>query len=122
METQVPPGWPWGVRPPGADDWERQAIALLLDCCPPDFRGESLFTRHPLVLAIFAERCLQGQQRAAQDGLAQVRADLEDRMEQPVIDRAVDIWQAESARLARLAREVGLLRRALAGERFVPTL
>ncbi|SDT48193.1 hypothetical protein [Microlunatus soli] len=122
METLVPPGWPATVRPPGVEGWERQAIAHLLDCCPPDFRREALFARHPLVLAIFAERCVQGQQRAAHDGLALVRADLGDRFDQPVVDAAVDVWQAESARLIRVVREVDLLRRAFSGEQFVPTL
>lgn len=117
-----PPGWPAGVRPPGAEGWERQAVAHLLDCCPPDFRAEPLFSRHPLVLAVFAGWSVHGQQVAAQDGLAQVRADLGSDFEQPVVDAAVDAWQAESARLTRLAREVALLRRALRGEQFVPTI
>lgn len=122
MDGYVPPGWPAEVRPPGAQDWEAQAVSYLLDCCPPDFRAHPMFRRHPLVLATFATHCVRGQQRAAADGLADVRQDLGERVEPHVVDQAVDIWQAEVARLARVERSVDLIRRALLGERFVPRL
>jgi hypothetical protein len=122
MGSYLPPGWPDGVRPPGSADWEIQAVGYLLDCCPPDFRGQRIFRRHPVVLATFAAHCLRGQQRAAADGLADVRGDLGDLVEPHVVDEAVDCWQAEVARLARVERSVDLLRRGLQGERFVPKM
>jgi hypothetical protein len=122
MTAYAPPGWPDEVRPPDAPDWERQAVAYLLDLCPPDFRGERLFLRHPEVLAAFATECVRGQQRAAMDGLAAVRVELAEVVGPEVINQAVDIWQQEAARLVRVARAVDLLRRALVGERFVPRM
>lgn len=122
MEGYAPPGWPEAVRPPGAADWDRQAVAYLLDCCPPDFRGYPVLLRHPMVLAAFAAHSVKGQRRAADDGLATARADLQQRVEQRVIDQAIDAWQAEIARLVRVERAVDLLTRALGGQRFTPQL
>lgn len=122
MEGYAPPGWPEVVRPPGAVDWDRQAVAYLLDCCPADFRGYPVLQRHPMVLAAFARHSVQGQRRAATDGVSMARTDLEQRVEQRVIDEAVDVWQAELARLARVERAVDLVTRALGGERFTPRL
>ena len=122
MEMPSPPGWPEHVRPPGADGWQEQAVQHLLDCCPPEFRGVPLLARYPWVLAVFAERSVRGRQSVTRDAIAEIRAELDDRVEPQVVQAALDIWQAESARLQRLSREVTLLRHALAGDRFVPTM
>ena len=47
----VPPGWPPGVLPPQAPEWERSAVAWLFDLCPPDYRAHEVLRRHPVVLA-----------------------------------------------------------------------
>lgn len=122
MDGYAPPGWPEIVRPPGSVDWDRQAVAYLLDCCPPDFRGYPILQRHPMVLAAFARHSVKGQLRAATDGVSTARADLEHRVEQRVIDDAVDAWHSELARLARVERSVDLVTRALSGERFTPRM
>lgn len=122
MDGYAPPGWPDAVRPPGATDWDRQAVAYLLDCCPADFRGHPVLQRHPMVLAAFARHSVSGQRRAATDGVSMARSDLEQRVDQRVIAEAVDAWQAELARLARVERAVDLVSRALGGERFTPRL
>ncbi|GAB3926353.1 hypothetical protein GCM10011575_07430 [Microlunatus endophyticus] len=122
MDGYAPPGWPEVVRPPGAVDWDAQAVAYLLDCCPADFRSYPVLRRHPMVLAVFARHSVRGQRRAAADGVSTVRSDLEQRVEHRVIDEALDAWQSEIARLARVERSVDLLSRALAGERFAPRL
>ena len=122
MGSYAPPGWPEEVRPPDAPDWETQAVGYLLDHCPPDFRVERLFRRHPAVLAVFAVECVRGQQRATMDGLASARVELAAVAAPEVVDHAVDLWQAEAARLVRVARAVDLLRRALTGERFTPRI
>jgi hypothetical protein len=122
MDGYAPPGWPEVVRPPGALEWDRQAVAYLLDNCPSEFRGYPVLRRHPMVLAAFAGHCVQGQRRAADDGLAMVRADLQQHVEQRVIDEAIDAWQSEIARLARVERAVDLVARALGGQRFTPRM
>jgi hypothetical protein len=122
MDGYAPPGWPEVVRPPGAQDWDAQAVAYLLDCCPADFRSYPVLRRHPMVLAAFARHSVWGQRRAATDGVSMARSDLEQRVEHRVIDEALDAWQSEIARLARVERSVDLLSRALAGERFAPRL
>ncbi|MBO0811411.1 MAG: hypothetical protein J2P23_05120 [Microlunatus sp.] len=122
MDGYAPPGWPEVVRPPGAADWDRHAVAYLLDCCPADFRGYPVLQRHPMVLAAFARHSVNGQRRAANDGVSMTRTDLDQRVDQRVIDEALDAWHAEIARLARVERAVELVTRALGGERFTPRL
>jgi hypothetical protein len=33
-DVYLPAGWPEGVAPPGAEDWEATAVAWLLDSVP----------------------------------------------------------------------------------------
>jgi hypothetical protein len=118
----VPPGWPPQVRPPGAPDWESTAIGFLLDCCPPDFRAYRVLRNHPVVLARFAARFVDGQHRCAQEGLAEIRTSLKDLVASGVIEAAAEAWLAEDARLARTRRAVLLIEQALRGQAFVRKL
>lgn len=118
----LPPGWPQGVRPPGAPHWERSAINWLLDHCPPDYRAYPVFTRHPLVLALVSLQHL----RAALDGCRRAqstaRADLRGAAAPEVIEEVLEALSAEEARLVAAGRAADLLLRALRGERYVPRL
>jgi hypothetical protein len=118
----VPPGWPPYVRPPGASDWEATAISFLLDCCPPDFRAYRVLRNHPVVLARFAARFVEGQHRCTQEGLAEIRTSLKDLVTSDVIEAAAAAWLAEDARLARTRRAVLLVEQALRGQAFVRKL
>jgi hypothetical protein len=118
----VPPGWPAQVRPPGAPDWESTAIGFLLDCCPPDFRAYRVLRNHPVVLARFAARFVEGQHRCTQEGLAEIRTSLKDLVASGVIEAAAEAWLAEDARLARTRRAVLLVEQALRGQAFVRKL
>lgn len=118
----VPPGWPEAVRPPGAPDWEATAVAFLLDCCPPDYRMYPVLRRHPVVLARFAAEYVEGQYRASQSGLSQVRASLEHYVDPPVIESAAEAWQSETAQLVRTRRAVALVEEALRGRIFIRKL
>ena len=118
----VPPGWPDGVRPPGAPDWEGSATAYLLDCCPADFRAYPVLRRHPVVLAQFAARFVEGQCQTTRDGLAQVRTALRRDVSPAVLEEAAQAWLEQGARLARTRRAVNLIGDALHGWVFVPRL
>ena len=118
----VPPGWPAKVRPPGAPDWESTAISFLLDCCPPDFRAYRVLRNHPIVLARFAARFVEGQHRCSQEGIAEIRTSLKDLVASYVIEAAAAAWLAEDARLARTRRAVMLVEQALRGQAFVRKL
>ena len=122
MPAYVPPGWPDSVRPPGAEDWERTAVAFLFDCCPPDFRSFPVLRRHPIVLAKFAAAFVVGQHRSAQEGLAGVRTELARVVPPEVVQEAAEAWLEQEARLSRTRRAVGLLEEALLGRVFVPGL
>lgn len=118
----APPGWPPEVRPPGAPDWERSAVAWLFDQCPADYRGYDVLRRHAVVLARFAASAVAGARGAAQAGLAGVRSELRDEVAPGVLEEAVATYEREIARLLAAQRAVGLVGEALRGRRFAPRL
>jgi hypothetical protein len=118
----APPGWPHGVRPPGAEEWEVTATAYLLDCCPADYRAYAVLRRHPVVLARFASAFVEAQVGASAAGLGTLRTGLEDHVPPEAVQAAVEAWEEQSARLARVRREVSLLEEALRGRVFVRRL
>ena len=122
VEAFAPPGWPRRVRPPGAPGWERSAVAWLLDICPPEFRGYPVLRRHDVVLARFAVLHVEACQAAVQRGLSEARGVLRDVADRDTVERAVETWHAESARLLAERRAVGLVEEALRGRRFVARL
>ena len=122
MTAFAPAGWPDGVRPPGAPEWEQTAVAFLLDCCPADFRGYAVLRRHPLVLARFAAHFVAGQCRSSQEGLAEIRTSLQRLVTPDVVEAAAQVWLEQAARLARTRRAVTLVEEALRGHVFTPRL
>ena len=118
----APPGWPRQVRPPDAPDWERTAVAWLLDICPPEYRTIPVLRRHDVVLARFAAIHVQGCLVATKRGLSEARGELRDVAHPDVVDAAVETWLAEEARLTGLRRSVALVEEALRGRRFVARL
>ncbi|MET0740642.1 MAG: hypothetical protein ABWZ26_03715 [Candidatus Nanopelagicales bacterium] len=122
MTTTTPPGWPREVRPPDAPGWELSAVAWLLDQCPADYRGYHVLRRHPVVLARFAARYVDGALAASRTAYATLRADLRDQVEAEVLVDALTACEREGARLLATQRAVGLVEEALRGKRFVPRL
>jgi hypothetical protein len=118
----APAGWPREVRPPGAPDWERTAVAWLLDLCPPEYRSYPALRRHEVVLARFAVWHVEACQTTVRRGLSEARADLRQVAGGDVVEAAVQTWQAEAARLMGVRRAVGLVEEALRGRRFVARL
>jgi hypothetical protein len=113
--SSAPPGWPAGVRPPDAPDWERTAVAWLFDLCPPDYRGEEVLRRHPAVLARFAAHHLAGAAEAVGRGLASARQELRGVASPQTLEAAIAAYQRAQARLEADARAVRLVERALRG-------
>jgi hypothetical protein len=118
----VPPGWPEQVRPPGAPEWERSAVAWLFDLCPPDYRAYDVLRRHPQVLARFAARHVQAGVDAAREGLATARDELRDVVPPETVAAAVSAYEREGARLMTTGRALVLVEEALRGGRFVQKL
>jgi hypothetical protein len=121
-QTVAPPGWPAGVRPPGAPEWERTAVGWLLDQSPPEFRGYSALRRHAVVLARFAALHVEACQAAARRGLAESRTALRDYLDPEAVEAAVQTWERELARLQSVRRSLDLVEEALRGRRFRPRL
>lgn len=122
VQLVTPPGWPRQVRPPGAPGWERSAVSWLLDICPPEYRSYPTLRRHDVVLARFAVLHVEASQAAVRRGLSEARADLRDVADPDTVERAVETWHAEEARLLAERRAVGLVEEALRGRRFVARL
>ena len=96
----MPPGWPEEVRPPGAPDWERTAVAWLFDLVPPDYRAHEVLRRYPVLLARFAGDHVAAGLEAARTGWRTVRVELADQLPPDAIEAAMVAYEREGARLA----------------------
>ena len=94
----------------------------LLDISPPEYRGYDVLRRHEVVLARFAVLHVEASQAAVRRGLSEARSALRDVTDQDTVEAALEVWQAESARLLAERRAVGLVEEALRGRRFVARL
>ena len=121
-DGRSPPGWPAGVLPPHAPDWERSAVGWLFDLCPPDYRAHEVLRRHPVVLARFAAGHLAAAVQTAREGLRTLRADLRGVVPPEAVEAAIGAYDREGRRLVQTGREVALVEAALRGERHVPRL
>jgi len=93
-----------------------------LDICPPEYRAYEVLRRHDVVLARFAVLHVEASQAAVRRGLSEARSMLCDVAVPDTVEAAVDVWQAEAARLMATRRAVGLVEEALRGRRFVARL
>jgi hypothetical protein len=122
MATYTPPGWPAGVHPPGSDDFESTAVGWLLDVVPPDYRLHGVLRRYPVALATMARyhsrACVEG----ARQGYRTARTELAGALPPHAIDTVLAAYRKEGARLAAIARAVGLVERALRGQVFTPKM
>ena len=123
MSSSVaPPGWPRDVRPPGAPEWERTAVAWLLDQCPPEYRSYPVVRQEPRVLARFAVLHVEASQDGTRRAVSQARASLRDVVAPDVVEAAVETWLREDARLSGVRRAAELVEQALRGRRFAARL
>ncbi len=81
-----------------------------------------MLRHHPVVLARFAARFVEGQHRTTQEGIAEIRTSLKGEVSYEVIEEAAQAWLTEDARLARTRRSVQLIEDALRGQAFIPKL
>ena len=122
MDAVVPPGWPEQVRPPGAPDWERTAVAWLFDLVPHDYRAHEVLRRYPVLLARFAGDHVAAGLEAARAGWRTVRVDLADLLPAEAMEAAIAAYEREGTRLAAAARGIDAVAGALRGEKWVPRL
>ena len=118
----MPPGWPAEVRPPAAPGWERSAVGWLLDLCPPEHRAYPVLQRHPVALAWLAGHHVDAGGQAVRRALATARGTLGEVLGPTALAELLETVEAEEARLVSARRAVGLVERALRGERYVPRL
>jgi hypothetical protein len=121
MAAYLPPAWPPAVSAPGSEDWERSAVAWLLDLLP-DYREHPDLHRYPAILASVAHHTLRGALDGAREGYRTVRTELGARVPPHAIDAALKAYQAEGRRMAAVVDAVDLVQRALRGETFRPGL
>jgi hypothetical protein len=121
MAQYVPPGWPGGVRPPGADEWEATAVAWLLDLVP-EYRQYVMVSRHPVILASIARHVIHGTVEGTREGYRTVRTELGEHAPPHAVDAALKAYRAEGRRLAAIERAVALVEQALRGGTFKPSL
>jgi hypothetical protein len=122
MVTYLPPGWPAGVHPPGSQDFERTAVAWLLDVVPPDYRLYGVLRRHPAALASLARHHLAACVEGARQGYRTARTELGNALPPHGVDAVLAAYRSEGRRLVATVTAVGLVERALRGETFTPRL
>jgi len=121
-DAVLPPGWPGQVRPPGTPDWERSAVAWLLDQCPHEYRAHPALVHHPVALAWLAARHVLAQGKANTAARGAVRAELSPLLDARAVEGVLTALEHEHARLLAVHRAVGLVSDALRGLRYVPRL
>jgi len=122
MAAYLPPGWPTGVHPPGSEEFERTAVAWLLDVVPPDYRLHGVLQRHPVALATLARRHLTACVEGARQGYRTARTELGDVLPVSGLDAVLAAYRSEGRRLVNSARAADLVERALRGKEFTPRL
>lgn len=120
LTSSVPPWWPPEVRPPGSPEWERGAVAWLLDHVPGEWRAYEVLRRHPTLLARLAAGQAAASLEAARDGWRTLRRDFGRQLPPEVLEAAMAAYEQEGARLRELVRQVGAVGEALHGRRWVP--
>ena len=122
MVAYMPPGWPTGVHPPGSEEFERTAVAWLLDVVPPDYRMHGVLRRHPIALATLARRHLAACVEGARQGYRTARTELGGVLPVSGLDAVLAAYRSEGNRLVTAARAADLVERALRGKEFTPPL
>ncbi|ABS03063.1 conserved hypothetical protein [Kineococcus radiotolerans SRS30216 = ATCC BAA-149] len=110
------------MPPPGAGEWQADAVTWLLDQAPPEFRSYAVVRHHPLLLAWLVAHHVRAQQEALRAARSTARRDLSQELPPEVAPRLFDVLDREELRLRRLARAVDLLEQAVRGRRFVPRM
>ena len=118
MTVFLPHGWPAEVRPPGSEDFETSAVAWLLDVLPDDFRRHPVVRRYPAALASMARYYAL----AFAEGYRAARVELGVAVPPHAVDGVLAAYKTEGFKLARVARGLGLVERAIRGESFAPRL
>jgi len=122
MAVYLPPGWPTGVHPPGSEEFERTAVAWLLDVVPPDYRLYGVLRRHPIALATLARRHLGACVEGARQGYRTARTELGGLLPVSGLDAVLAAYRSEGQRLVAAARAADLVEQALRGKEFTPPL
>ena len=118
--TEVPGWWPAEVHRPGSPDWERSAVAWLLDQVPGDWREHEVLRRHPILLARLAAGETAASLEATRAGWRTLRRDVGRRLPPEVVEEVMAAYERQGARFNQRTREVDAVRQALDGKRWVP--
>jgi hypothetical protein len=119
VSSYVPPGWPAGVHPPGSEEFERSAIAWLLEVVPSDYLLHGVLRRHPIALAMLARHHLNACVAGARNGYRTARTELTPHLPPSAVEAVLDAYRSEGQRLAAAALAADLIDRALNGEMFL---
>ena len=120
MTAFVPAGWPTGVQPPDGPEFERSAVAWLLEVLPADYLLHGVLRRHPVALASLARHHLNACVEGARSGYRTARSELGPQLPPGAVEAVLTVYRSEGKRLAHAARAADLIERALHGEVFVP--
>lgn len=118
----LPPEWPENLPHPASPAFTSRVTAWLLDLCPPEYRGEPVLVRHPVVLVRLAHRSIAAHGRGVDLALGGVRAELAGVVPEAVVEETVQALLRERQRLVRSRRGVVLVEHVLRGGDFTERL
>jgi hypothetical protein len=121
VDVYLPPGWPEAVAPPGSEHFESSAVNYLLDLIP-EYGRHPTVVRFPVILASIARHTLGGAVEGARQGYRTARTELGEAAPPHAVDATLRAYRDEGRRLAAAVVAVGLVERALRGERFTRSL
>src|SRR5260370_21347896 len=107
----VPPGWPAGVHPPGSEEFERSAIAWLLEVVPSDYLLHGVLRRHPIALATLARHHLQACVDGARNGYRTARTQLGPHLPPTAVEAVIAAYPNEGQRLPAPTQAAALVKR-----------
>ncbi|CAB4905515.1 MAG: hypothetical protein F2923_05530 [Actinobacteria bacterium] len=107
------PGWPADLVPQGHEDFLVNCVKWLLDQGPPQLR-QSPLRMFPLALAMYVESFISGAIEGVRSGYSTTRVNLGGSLEASQLETVQQALASEGARLVALAREIALVRGALA--------
>jgi hypothetical protein len=82
---------------------------------PGTWRDVPLYRRHPYLLARDARYWVAGTLDGLREAYRRARVETADYADPPTLERLLDVYRREGARLTALQRQVSLLEKALAG-------
>ncbi len=122
MTSVAPAGWPRDLPPPYTDQFGAAVTGWLLDRGPGEWRAHPVLRQFPQGLGLLVADHLAAQLTGLRQSYRSVRSELADAVPPDRMGDLLAAIEAQAAVVTESARQVELVREALAGTRWRPRL